>query len=136
MFMLSHTQPNTRHKCFRLSKRSCSKPCSQSLSRPRPCQSVHLIEGILHLVKVRPFVEVAGEQLGQQGFGNVSHAAQDEADEDLHDGGPGKLHILLPFLTIGKGHQEQQQCQAGSQEAGHRFLQDTTLQSPGCFLGR
>ena len=93
---------------------------------------MYLVEGVLHLVKVRPFVEVAGQQLGQQGLGNVSHAAQDEADEDLHDGGPGKLHILLALLAVGKGHQEQQQRQAGSQEAGHRFLQDTTVQSSGC----
>ena len=84
---------------------------------------MYLVEGILHLVKVRPFMEVAGEQLGQQGLGNISHAAKDEADEDLHDGGPGKLHILLPLLAIGKGNQEQQQRQAGSQEAGYRFLQ-------------
>ena len=76
---------------------------------------------------MRPLVEVAGEQLGQQGLGNVSHAAKDEADEDLHDGGPRQLHILLPLLAIGKGHQEQQQRQTGSQEAGHRFLQDTTV---------
>lgn len=76
---------------------------------------------------MRPFVEVAGEQLGQQGLGDVSHTAQDEAGQDLQDGGPSQLHILLPLLAIGKGHQEQQQRQAGSQEASHRFLQDTTF---------
>ena len=70
-----------------------------------------------------PLVEVAGQQLGQQGLGHIGHAAQDEADEDLKGGGPGQLHVLLPGLAVSKGHQEQQQGQAGSQAPGHRLLQ-------------
>ena len=73
---------------------------------------------------MRPFVEVAGKQLGQQGLGHICHAAQDEADKDLQNAGPGNLHILLALLAVSKGHQEQQQRQAGSQEAGHGFLHD------------
>ena len=89
----------------------------------------HLVQGILHLVKVSSLVEVAGQQLGQQGLGDVCHAAQDEADEDLHDGGPGNLHILFPLLPISKGHQEQQQRQACSQAPSHRFLQHVQTDS-------
>jgi hypothetical protein len=74
--------------------------------------SKYLVQGILHLVKVCPLVEVAGQQLSQQGLGHVCHTAQDEADQDLEDGGPRQLHILLPLAPISKRDQEQQQGQA------------------------
>lgn len=91
--------------------------------------SRYLVEGVLHLVEVRPLVEVAGQQLGQQRLGHVCHAAQDEADQDLESGGPSQLHILLTLPPIGKGHQEQQQSQARPQTAGHRFLQGSSTSS-------
>jgi len=94
----------------------------------------HLVEGILHFVKVGPFVEVTGQQLGQQGFGHICHAAQDEADEDLENRGPCKLDILLTLLAISKGHQEQQQHQTGTQAARHRFLQKQSIQSKAACL--
>ena len=107
---------------------TATAPCKDREERRGDQERPHLAEGVLHLIKVRSFVEVAGQQFGQQGLGNICHAAQDEADEDLHDGGPGYLHILLPLLAVSKGHQEQQQRQAGSQEAGHGFLQDPHCQ--------
>ncbi len=77
------------------------------LSANAKCASRYLVQGILHLVKVCPLVEVTGQQLSQQSLGHVGHTAQDEADQDLQDGGPCQLHILLPLAAISKGHQEQ-----------------------------